>query len=57
MSLAGDARERSAIGDGARLLPQVQQVMNRALADVLWLRGFAVDAFGDASGHVVRSDA
>jgi hypothetical protein len=32
----------------------VQQVMNRALADVLTLRGFAVEAFGGASGHVVR---
>ena len=30
----------------------VQQVMNRALADVLMLRGFAVDPF--AGGHVVR---
>lgn len=35
----------------------VQQVMNRALADVLVLRGFVVDAFGGASGHVVRSVA
>jgi hypothetical protein len=35
----------------------VQQVMNRALADVLRLRGFAVDAFGGASGHVVRAAA
>lgn len=33
----------------------VQQVMNRALADVLRLRGFVVEAFGGASGHVVRS--
>lgn len=32
----------------------VQQVMNRAVADVLRLRGFAVEAFGGASGHVVR---
>jgi hypothetical protein len=32
----------------------VQQVMNRALADVLTVRGFAVDAFGGATGHVVR---
>ena len=31
----------------------VQQVMNRALGDVLAVRGFAVDAF--AGGHVVRS--
>jgi hypothetical protein len=35
----------------------VQQVMNRALAEVLAARGFAVDAFGGASGHVVRSAA
>ena len=33
----------------------VQEVMNNALADVLRVRGFAVDAFGGASGHVVRS--
>ncbi|MCU1615117.1 MAG: hypothetical protein JWO98_2657 [Frankiales bacterium] len=32
----------------------VQQVMNRAVAEVLRLRGFEVDAFGGASGHVVR---
>lgn len=35
----------------------VQQVMNRALADVLVLRGFSVDAFGGASAHIVRSAA
>jgi len=35
----------------------VQQVMNGALADVLRVRGFAVEAFGGASGHVVRSFA
>jgi hypothetical protein len=35
----------------------VQQVMNRAVADVLTARGFVVDAFGGASGHVVRSAA
>ncbi len=35
----------------------VQQVMNRAVADVLAARGFAVDSFGGASGHVVRSAA
>ena len=35
----------------------VQQVMNRAVADVLAARGFLVDAFGGASGHVVRSAA
>jgi hypothetical protein len=35
----------------------VQQVMNRALADVLTVRGFAVDAFGGATGHVVRAYA
>jgi hypothetical protein len=32
----------------------VQQAMNRALADVLAARGFVVEAFGGASGHVVR---
>ena len=32
----------------------VQQVLNRALADVLRVRGFQVEAFGGASGHVVR---
>ena len=32
----------------------VQHAMNRALADVLAARGFLVDAFGGASGHVVR---
>jgi hypothetical protein len=35
----------------------VQHVMNRAVADVLVARGFAVDTFGGASGHVVRSAA
>lgn len=32
----------------------VQQVMNRALADVLRMRCFSVDAFGEAGGSVVR---
>jgi hypothetical protein len=32
----------------------VQRVMNTALADVLRLRGFGVEDFGGASGHVVR---
>ena len=35
----------------------VQQVMNRALAEVLSARGFVVDAFGGASGHIVRPAA
>ena len=35
----------------------VQQVMNAALADVLRLRGFEVDTFGGAGGHVVRAAA
>ncbi len=35
----------------------VQQAMNRALAEVLTARGFVVDAFGGASGHVVRPAA
>jgi hypothetical protein len=42
---------------GAAVDAVVQQVMNRALADVLALRGFAVDPFGGASGHVVRAAA
>ena len=42
---------------GAEADAMVQQVMNRALADVLVLRGFAVDAFGGASGHIVRAAA
>jgi hypothetical protein len=32
----------------------VQQVMNRALADVLRMRCFAVEPFGEAGGSVVR---
>jgi hypothetical protein len=32
----------------------VQEAMTRALADVLELRGFAVDPFGDGAGHLVR---
>jgi hypothetical protein len=32
----------------------VHDLMSRALADVLRLRGFAVDAFGSGSSHVVR---
>jgi hypothetical protein len=39
---------------GAAADGMVQQVMNRALADVLELRGFAVEPFGGASGHLVR---
>jgi hypothetical protein len=31
--------------------------MNRALAEVLVLRGFVVDTFGGATGHVVRAAA
>jgi hypothetical protein len=42
---------------GAAIDSAVQQVMNTALADVLRVRGFTVDAFGGASGHVVRSSA
>jgi len=42
---------------GAAVDGTVQQVMNHALAEVLRLRGFAVDAFGGASGHVVRLKA
>jgi hypothetical protein len=39
---------------GAATDALVQQVLNHALADVLRLRGFTVDTFGGASGHVVR---
>ena len=35
----------------------VQQVMNRALADVLLARGFELEAFGETGGHVARSVA
>jgi hypothetical protein len=35
----------------------VQQVMNRALADVLTARGFELQAFGETGGHVARSAA
>ncbi|MBM7806174.1 hypothetical protein JOD57_002011 [Geodermatophilus bullaregiensis] len=43
---------------GADTDAAVQQVMNSALADVLWLRGFEVDDLGgDASGSVVRRAA
>jgi hypothetical protein len=42
---------------GATADAVVQQTMNRALADVLAARGFAVDTFGGASGHVVRAIA
>ena len=35
----------------------VQHVMNRALADVLVARGFAVDSVPFGSGHVVRRGA
>jgi hypothetical protein len=42
---------------GAPADAMVQVVMNRAVADVLRLRGFPVDVFGGASGHVVRSVA
>ena len=38
---------------GAAADALVQQVMNRALAEVLEARGFVVDPFGGASGHVV----
>ncbi len=42
---------------GAAAHALVQQAMNRALADVLALRGFAVHGFGDSNGHVVRAGA
>ncbi|TFV92226.1 hypothetical protein E4P40_03200 [Blastococcus sp. CT_GayMR20] len=40
---------------GAVADESVQQVMNRALADVLARRGFTVEAFGGGSAHLVRS--
>ena len=40
---------------GAAADVAVQHVMNRALADVLTVRGFDVEPFGGASGHVVRT--
>jgi hypothetical protein len=40
---------------GAAADAMVQQLMNRALADVLLVRGFEVEPFGDLGGHVVRS--
>ena len=39
---------------GAAADAAVQQVMNRAVADVLAVRGFAVEEFGGGCGHVVR---
>jgi hypothetical protein len=40
---------------GAAADSGVQHVMNSAVAEVLRLRGFEVDAFGGSSGHVVRA--
>ena len=40
---------------GAAADALVQKVMNRVVADVLALRGFVVETFGGASGHLVRS--
>ena len=42
---------------GAAADAAVQQVMNRAVADVLAVRGFAVEEFGGGCGHVVRRAA
>ena len=42
---------------GAAADTVVQQVMNRALADVLLARGFEPEALGATGGHVVRSVA
>jgi hypothetical protein len=42
---------------GAAADVMVQQVMSRALAEVLQVRGFLVDAFGGASSHLVRLTA
>ncbi len=48
------AEGEGAVVHGAAPDTAVQQVMNRALADVLRLHGFAVDGFGGTGGHVVR---
>ncbi len=40
---------------GATAAEVVQRVMNVALADVIRLRGFQVDALGDSAGYVVRT--
>ena len=42
---------------GTATVGAVQEVMNRAVAGVLSLRGLAVEAFGSGSGHVVRRAA
>ncbi|MGY1746792.1 hypothetical protein [Blastococcus sp. SYSU D00695] len=42
---------------GAAVDSAVQQVMNRAVADVLHVRGFDVEVFGGGCGHVVRRAA
>jgi hypothetical protein len=39
---------------GASVDVTVQRVMNRALAEILRVRGFAVAEFGGGSGHLVR---
>jgi hypothetical protein len=39
---------------GAEVGGAIQQLMNRTLADILELRGFAVDPFGAAGSSVVR---
>jgi hypothetical protein len=40
---------------GAAAQAAVQQAMNRALADILELRGLAVEPFANSTGHVVRA--
>ena len=40
---------------GADVDDALQQVMNRAVGDVLRVRGFSVEAFGEGSGSVVRT--
>jgi hypothetical protein len=40
---------------GPEIDAATQQVMNRTLGDLLALRGFGVEAFGEGTGHVVRS--
>lgn len=42
---------------GAAAEAAVQQAMNRALAEILELRGLAVQPFANSTGHVVRAVA
>lgn len=50
-------RDRTSVDQshGAAAGAMVQQVMSRAVADVLSIRGFTVDSFGSGTGHIVRA--